>query len=239
MSASRDRSVVRSSVIPSAKYCCSGSLLRLANGSTTIDRRGATAACEIGGMRRHARCRQIGDGFGAQCIDPHRPSDIFDALLAEILDRVGAACRGFGLAPSARCRSRPAQRGFQASRDIDAVAKDVVILDDDVAEIDPDAEPDPPLVGHIGLAVDHRPLHLGGTAHRVDDAREFRQQAVAGVLDDAAPMLADLRVDELAEMRLEALVRAFLVRAHQARVARHIGGEDCGEAADSGHCSLG
>ena len=44
MSAIRDRSVVRSSVIPSAKYCCSGSLLRLAKGSTTIDRRGATMA---------------------------------------------------------------------------------------------------------------------------------------------------------------------------------------------------
>src|SRR5215469_16156431 len=41
MSAIRDRSVVRSSVIPSAKYCWSGSLLRLANGSTTIDKRGA------------------------------------------------------------------------------------------------------------------------------------------------------------------------------------------------------
>src|SRR6202035_2947747 len=39
----RDRSVVRSSVTPSAKYCCSGSLLRLAKGSTTIDKRGATA----------------------------------------------------------------------------------------------------------------------------------------------------------------------------------------------------
>src|SRR5258706_15994905 len=39
----RERSVVRSSVTPSAKYCCSGSLLRLANGSTTIDKRGATA----------------------------------------------------------------------------------------------------------------------------------------------------------------------------------------------------
>ena len=48
-------------------------------------------------------------------------------------------------------------------------------------------------------------------------------------------MLADLRVDELAAMRLEAFVRAFLVRAHQARIARHIGGEDRGETADSGH----
>src|SRR5262252_3654776 len=41
MSARRDRSVVRSSVIPSAKYCWSGSLLRLAKGNTTIDSGGA------------------------------------------------------------------------------------------------------------------------------------------------------------------------------------------------------
>ena len=45
----RDRSVVRSSVIASAKYCCSGSLPRLTKGSTTIDRRGAAAGWEIGG----------------------------------------------------------------------------------------------------------------------------------------------------------------------------------------------
>src|SRR6266849_5255985 len=47
MPAIRDRSVVRSSVTPSAKYCRPGSLLRLAKGSTTIDRRGATRGCEV------------------------------------------------------------------------------------------------------------------------------------------------------------------------------------------------
>jgi hypothetical protein len=60
--------------------------------------------------------------------------------------------------------------------------------------------------------------------HRIDDARELSQQPVAGRLDDAAGMLADLRIDELAAMRLEEFVRAFLVRAHQARITRHIGG---------------
>src|SRR5215467_939146 len=45
----RDRSVVRSSVIPSAKYCCSGSLLRFAKGRTTIDSRGAGFASLAGG----------------------------------------------------------------------------------------------------------------------------------------------------------------------------------------------
>ena len=42
-----DRSVVRSSVIPSEKYCWSESLLRLLNGSTTMDSRGATSGCAI------------------------------------------------------------------------------------------------------------------------------------------------------------------------------------------------
>src|SRR5215472_12866772 len=37
----RDRSVVKSSVIPSAKYSCSGSFDKFANGRTTIDKRGA------------------------------------------------------------------------------------------------------------------------------------------------------------------------------------------------------
>src|SRR6516165_1643149 len=46
MWAIRDRLVVRSSVIPSARYCCSGSLLRLENGNTIIDKRGA-AGCVI------------------------------------------------------------------------------------------------------------------------------------------------------------------------------------------------
>src|ERR1700674_750832 len=63
-------------------------------------------------------------------------------------------------------------------------------------------------------------------AHRVDDARKFNQQAVAGGLDDAALVLLDLRIDQLPANRLQAFVRGFLVRAHQTRIPRHIGGED-------------
>jgi hypothetical protein len=38
-------------------------------------------------------------------------------------------------------------------------------------------------------------------------------------------------------MRLQALERAFLVRAHQPRIARHIGGEDRGKTAGRGRGS--
>jgi hypothetical protein len=48
-------------------------------------------------------------------------------------------------------------------------------------------------------------------------------------------MLAYLRVDDLAAMRLEAFVCAFLVPAHQARVARHIRGKNGGKTAGRGH----
>jgi hypothetical protein len=135
-------------------------------------------------------------------------------------------------ADAARCR-----QPLQPCGDVDAVAINVAAVGDHVAEIDPDPEPDPAVLGYPGLAVDHCPLQFHGTAHRVDDAREFRQHAIASILDDAAGMLADLRVEELAAMRLEALVRALLVRAHQPRIARHIGSEDRGKTAGRGHGS--
>ena len=85
-------------------------------------------------------------------------------------------------------------------------------------------------------------LNFAGAAHRIDDARELRQHAVAGGLDNPAVMLADLRTEQFAQLRLEALVRAFLIDTHQARIPHHIGGEDRRETAGggrSGHCSDG
>jgi hypothetical protein len=55
-------------------------------------------------------------------------------------------------------------------------------------------------------------------------------------------MLADLRIDHFDEMRLNALVRTFLIVAHQARIPHHIDDEDRGETAAGGrggHCSGG
>ena len=52
--------------------------------------------------------------------------------------------------------------------------------------------------GDAGVPLGHRLLHLDRAAHRIDDAGKFHQQAVAGGLDDAAVVLGDLRIDELA-----------------------------------------
>jgi len=129
---------------------------------------------------------------------------------------------------------------FQPRGDIDAVAEDVVAIGNHVAEIDPNAKAQAALLGEIQIAVGHRALNFARTAHRVDHAGEFRQHPIAGGLDDPAVMLADLRIDHFAQMRLEAFVSAFLIGAHQARIAHHIGREDRGEPACGsrrGHCS--
>jgi len=86
-------------------------------------------------------------------------------------------------------------QSFKARRDIDPVAKDIVALDDDVALVDTDAKLDPALGRQRRVAIGERRLHLGRTAERIDDARKLDQQAVAGGLDDSAPVLGDLRID--------------------------------------------
>ena len=112
---------------------------------------------------------------------------------------------------------------------------DVVALDDHVAEIDADAEFDAAIRRDAGVPLGHRLLHRDRAAHRIDDAGKFDQQAVTGGLDDTAAVLGDLRIEKLAAQRLEAFERAFLVRPHQPRIPRHIGGEDRGETAGLGH----
>ena len=122
-------------------------------------------------------------------------------------------------------------QGLDPRGDIDAVAIEVVALDDHVAEIDADAQFDAAVRRDTGVPLGHRLLHRDRAAHRIDDAGKLHQQAVAGGLDDAAPVLGDFRIEKLTAQRLEAFERAFLVRPHQPRIASHIGGKDRGKAA--------
>jgi hypothetical protein len=63
-----------------------------------------------------------------------------------------------------------------------------------------DADPElDALVGRdLGIALDHRSLEFNGAVYRVDDAAEFNHAAVASVLDDAAAMHRDGRVEQVA-----------------------------------------
>ncbi len=123
---------------------------------------------------------------------------------------------------------------LEARGDIDAVAIDVLALDDHVTEVDADPKGDPLAFGRLDIAVDHGALDLDRALHGIGHAAKLDQGAIAHQFDHAAAARGDRGLDQLAAMRLKPRERAALVLAHQARVADHIGGEDGGKSALQG-----
>src|SRR5215472_868095 len=97
-------------------------------------------------------------------------------------------------------------QGFEAGGNIDTIAEDVAVLDDDVADINAYAP------GNAG-ARRHLPLPGRGATQRVDNARELDEEPVAGGLDQPAAMAGDQRIDKLSAQRSEPGECAFLVGA--------------------------
>ena len=135
-----DRSVMMSSVMPSEKYSCSGSPLMLLNGSTAIDGFSLATGSALTGAARPARGRRAGKEVDV--VDADRPIDVLQRLLAGILE---GEIEPVADIVADRAGHRDAARlgdALDARRDVDAIAIDVVVLEDDVAEIDADAELD-------------------------------------------------------------------------------------------------
>src|SRR5204862_958222 len=130
------------------------------------------------------------------------------------------------LVPNDPADADPAWFGqrFETRRDVHAISEDVMFIDDHIAEVYADAEPDLPFLGHLRLAVEHRALDLVGTAHGFHNTYKFRQETVARVLYCSAPVLFDFGINQNAEMRLEPLVCPFFIHAHQTRIPCHVGG---------------
>jgi hypothetical protein len=184
--------------------------------------------------RRRDQCCGRG-GIGAHRVGTHRPGDVLDVLLPHIFEGQVELVPYLFAHDSADADSTGLGQGLQTRCDVHPVSEDVAMLDDDIAEIDPDAEPDAPVFNDIGVPGCHRALHLGGTPNRVHDTRKFHQHAVAGGLHNPPPVLHNFGIDEFAPMRFESFEGTFLVRSHQPRIARHVGGENSGETTGCCH----
>ena len=174
------------------------------------------------------------DGTVPDPISTHWPGDILDLLVAEILEDEVELIPNLIPNDPAYADTPGLGQPFQPRRYIHPVSEDVLALGNYVAQVDPHAELDPSLWRGALIPLRHAVLHLYGAPDGIHDARKLRQEAVAGVLYDPAPVVLDLRIDQFPEVGLESFVGPFLIRPHQARVPRHIGGEDRSEAADRG-----
>src|SRR5262249_6426745 len=103
---------------------------------------------------------------------------------------------------------------------VDAIAKDIVTVDDDVSDVDADAK------GDLWRPIDGTVCHLGLDRHRagnrVHSAGELDEHAVAGGLDDAPFMLGDDRIKDFAPDRLQSRKGTDLVGTHKPRIASDI-----------------
>src|SRR5258705_10716563 len=111
-------------------------------------------------------------------------------------------------------RDRNASRhsnAFEPRCNIDAIAEDIVVVDDDVSKMDADAELDPLGLGYLRVLVSHAALNFDGASRCIDGTGKFDQQTVAGGLDDAAAMFGDCGVDKRSSESLQLRQRAFLV----------------------------
>jgi len=105
--------------------------------------------------------------------DMNRAGDIFDLPVAQILE--GEAQLVLHVIAHGARDANPAGLGqtLQPRGNVDAVAEDILAIDDDVAEIDADAEVDAAIGRQVGVTLGHRALDLDGAAHGIDDAGEF------------------------------------------------------------------
>ena len=117
---------------------------------------------------------------------------------------------------------------LQTGGDVDAIAQDVVAVDDDVPQVDADAELEPPLGPRVALG--QGVLQRDGALDGVDGAAELDQCAIAHRLDDAPVARRDGWIERLAPDLAERSDRTSLVDSHHAAVADDVRSEDGGQS---------
>ena len=116
---------------------------------------------------------------------------------------------------------------FQSRSDIHAVAHEIAVaLLDDVAQMNADAKFYALLGRDTRVALDHGMLHFECAAHRVDDAAELDDAAVASALNDAAMVYGDRGINQIAAQCAQSRQSSIFVRAGKSAIADHIGDQD-------------
>jgi hypothetical protein len=100
-------------------------------------------------------------------------------------------------------------------RNIYAVAKDVMRLDNYVADIDPHTESNAPIFHIVYRKVVDAGLELHSRSNRFDRARKLRQEPIASVFDNAAAVVSYCRGDCVRHERRQFGVRSLFVIVHE------------------------
>ena len=116
---------------------------------------------------------------------------------------------------------------FKAGGNVDAVAEDVAVVDDDIADMNSDTELDFGFLRYVRVLLGHAALDIRGTPRCINRACEFHQHSIACGLHYASAVRGDGRIYEGLSDCFELRQRAFFIRTHQAAVPGDIRCKHC------------
>jgi hypothetical protein len=210
-------------------------IIRIVQGKGRKDRHVMLPPEVLALLRQWGGLRAV--GRPSDSIHPDRPSDVLEGLLAHIRENEVELPGSIFL--NARRDTDAARFGqcFQPCSDIHAITEGIAVFDHNVALMNANAVLDAPVSRDGRIALAHPALHCVGATKCINDTAELDQQSVARRFEEPAVMRGNRRINQVASGCPQCCESAFLVLTHQPRIARHIGGHDRGETADSGHRS--
>src|SRR3954451_4163468 len=119
---------------------------------------------------------------------------------------------------------------LQPCCDVDAVSKDVVFVDDYIADVDSDPELDPGFRRNAGILSGHLPLDFDSAARGINGTPELNENAITRTLHDSATVRSDCRLDQRLSKSLELRNGALLIEANQPTIAGDVCSEHGGQS---------
>ena len=186
-----------------------------------MERRGGESGPGLCALSLVCRGRSIPD----HRIGPDRTGDVFEALLAQIGELNPDLASDLIVGRRRDADAAGFCDALKPRRNINAVSKDVMRLDDYVADIDAHTESNAPVFRITDCKFLDTGLELQCSSNRFDRTRKLRQEPVAGVLHDAAAVFGNCGLDTVREKRGQFGMRSLFVIVHEPRIASHVGGQ--------------
>ena len=161
----------------------------------------------------------------ANRIGTDRSGDVLEGLLAQVSELDANLTLNLIVSRRRDAGATGLRDAFEPSRDIDAITKNVITLDQDVTEVNPDPEQHPAISGHPFVPLVHRGLHCYRAFDCIDYRGKLKQHAVTRGLDETTSVFCHESEGNLAVFA-ECAGGADLISTHQARVARDISRQD-------------
>jgi len=183
---------------------------------------GEATAKDPWGVRKASRFLRRGT---RDAIDPNWAVNILDPSISRVFEKkTGMPTQLFA---DGRCDRYPTGfcQPFEPGSNIDAVAVNVIFLNDNITRIDADAQLQLAVAGGI-IVGSQIALDIYGAIHRVDGAVELNEEAVALAADESTLVQRDSWFDHGFDAIGKPDVCALLVDAHQTAIADDIGEKD-------------